>query len=190
MFSTHKKQILDFTKTINTLLLLAVFALLFANIFLTAGLLYTSRQHTVTIVPPKLTQKFTISNQHVDQSYLKQMAEYFLYLKINVTPESVGRNYSQLLNYVDSKNYNRVQPHLMEEAKRVKKQKISSTITISNIQISSRTLQVKINGTLKKWVGSRPLDDEQVTYVVTMQYNKILTLLGIQHIKAEQGKEL
>tara|TARA_B100001094_G_scaffold269524_1_gene273768 strand:- start:5253 stop:5813 length:561 start_codon:yes stop_codon:yes gene_type:complete len=183
MLSTHKNQILDLTKTMNTLLLLTGIALLVANIFLTAGIFYAMRQHTVTVVPPTLSEPFTLSNQVVDESYLKQMSEYFLYLKVNVTPESVGRNYSQLLHYVDANSYAKVQPYLMEEAQRVKAQKISSMISISNIEISTETLQVKVSGILKKWVGSRALDEEQVTYLVTMQYNNVLTLLGIQHIK-------
>jgi conjugal transfer pilus assembly protein TraE len=181
MLTTHKTYLLDFTKAMNALLFITAIALLIANILLTAGIFYAVKQHTVTIVPPKINQEFTLSNHSVDESYLKQMAEYFLYLKLNISPETVGRNYSQLLQYVDTSRYHEVQPKLIAEANRVKQQKISSTLLISKVEVSSATQQVKITGTLKKWVGSRALAEETITYLVTMQYHNVLTLIGIQH---------
>lgn len=181
MLTQYKKHILHVSKALNALLLLAVMGLLLANVLLTAGLIYAVRQHTVTVIPPRLQQPVTVSNHSVDDAYLQQMAEYFLYLKLNITPETVGRQYTQLLRYVDPTSYHEIQPRLLQEAKRIQQQKISSNFVVSAVAIASATKQVKLQGTLKKWVGSRPLAPEPSTYLITMAYNNVLTIVGIQH---------
>ncbi|WP_312030916.1 TraE/TraK family type IV conjugative transfer system protein, partial [Vibrio crassostreae] len=84
---------------------LAVKSLL--NLFLSAGFLfmlitnlvlgYTSYQalthQSRTLIPPTLSQAFTVSDGTVDEPYLEQMADYLLYLKLNITPASVGRQF-------------------------------------------------------------------------------------------------
>ncbi|WP_213902907.1 type IV conjugative transfer system protein TraE, partial [Vibrio crassostreae] len=130
---------------------LAVKSLL--NLFLSAGFLfmlitnlvlgYTSYQalthQSRTLIPPTLSQAFTVSDGTVDEPYLEQMADYLLYLKLNITPASVGRQFGQLLEYLDETSWHIVQPKLLREATVIKKDNISSQFSVESVRISLNT---------------------------------------------------
>lgn len=145
--------------------LVTVFALGFG-----ASTVYLATHQSRTLLPPNMDSTVTVSSHAVSDTYLSEMAEYFLALKLNVTPENVTRNYGQLLNYVASEHYASVQPLLAEEATQIKQQKISSVFFVSSVNVSNEHFAVKITGTLQKYVGSRALTPELMTYLVYMSY--------------------
>ncbi|MUK51107.1 type IV conjugative transfer system protein TraE [Aliivibrio fischeri] len=145
--------------------LVTVFALGFG-----ASTVYLATHQERTLLPPNMESAITVSSYAVSDTYLSEMAEYFLALKLNVTPENVVRNYGQLLNYVASEHYASVQPLLAEEATQIKQQKISSVFFISSVNVSNEHFAVRITGTLQKYVGSRALAPEPMTYFVYMSY--------------------
>ncbi|TKF86038.1 type IV conjugative transfer system protein TraE, partial [Vibrio sp. F13] len=85
---------------------------------------------------------FMVSDGAVDEPYLEQMADYLLYLKLNITPASVGRQFGQLLEYLDETSWYNVQPKLLREATVIKKDNISSQFSVESVRISLDTLQV------------------------------------------------
>lgn len=175
---------------------LAVKSLL--NLFLSAGFLvmlitnlvlgYTSYQalthQSRTLVPPTLSQAFTVSDGAVDEPYLQQMAHYLLHLKLNITPASVGRQFGLLLDYVDETSWHSVQPKLLREAKVIKKDNISSQFAVEDVRISLDTLQVQLYGTLQKHVGQRALEPEMKWYQVNFSYEQgSIGLLSIEAVE-------
>ena len=170
MFSINRSSLLDLAKLLNSVLLIMVIVLMLTNIATSVGLVWSVMHKSRTVVPPTIRQEFSVSDHAVDSFYLQQMAEYFIFLKLNVSPSTVERNYGQLLEYVSSANYHRFQPKLLEEAMVIKKQKISSSFFIKGIEVSVSGLQVRIDGELKKYVGARALKPENAVYIIQMSY--------------------
>ena len=186
MIDPNKFGFLAISKGLNAFLLFAALGLLATNMVL-GGLLWQAvGNKSRTLIPPTTSQAFTVSDGAVDAAYLQQMAEYFVYLKLNVTPKTVERKYGLLLDYVDSDAWSAIQPVLMADALSVIDENVSSRFDIEGVQVAEETLQVKVSGTLQKFVGNRPLPPEPASYIVDMDYPYgELTLLAIRKIQED-----
>ena len=184
MLDTNKINMLALSKGLNGLLLLGTTALFATNLVLGGLLWQVVGNKSRTLVPPTISQAFTVSDGAVDSAYLQQMAEYFVFLKLNITPKSVERNYGRLLDYVSSETWPSVQPALVADALNVIDENVSSRFDVDSVRVAEDSLQVKLTGTLQKHVGSRPIPPESVSYVVDMSYEHgELALLTIKKIK-------
>lgn len=170
MRAEKRKDALQISAQLNRLLLISTLVLLLSTVILSGGITYLAINQPRTLVPPVITQEATVSRQSVSDGYLNLMTEYVILLKLNITPENVGRNYQQLLDYVSSEHYHYMQSALLAEATEIKERKISSFFTIEGIEISNQTLSAKVSGRLQKYVGARPLEGEYVTYKVQFSY--------------------
>lgn len=187
MKASNRNDALVRANFINKILMGLASLLALLTVSLTASTVYLAVNQSRTLMPPTFAESMTVSSRAVSDSYLSEMAEYFLTLKLNVTPENVARNYGQLLNYVSSRHYSAVQPLLVEEATQIKSQKISSVFYTSSVIVSNEEWAVKVTGTLHKYVGSRALAPELITYIVFMSYPE--GTLALNSI-AKQIKEL
>ena len=184
MLSNKNEYQMNLIKGLNTLLLIGFLVMSAVSVILVLAIYQLSGTQSRTLVPPLLTEPVKISNTQVDASYLKQMSEYFLSLKLNVTPKNVERNFSQLADYIDPRVYHDIRPKLVEEAKAIKSQHISASFFVKECQVAKNRLMVKFNGELRKYVGARALEPEMVTYIVTLSYpHGVLTLLDIKREK-------
>ncbi|HIF9334019.1 TPA: type IV conjugative transfer system protein TraE [Photobacterium damselae] len=170
MRASNRKDALEWASLLNRWFKITIALLIFLNLTLTGALVYLASNQPRTIAPPTISQEFTVSSLSVSDSYLTMMAEYMLLLKLNVTPENVVRNYQQLLNYVSSRDYHNIQPSFLSEATEIKKEKISSFFTVKAIAVSHSNLTVRVSGKLSKFVGERPLEPENATYLVHFAY--------------------
>ncbi|EJV8818785.1 type IV conjugative transfer system protein TraE [Vibrio parahaemolyticus] len=186
-----KRDKLAIKSLLNLLLTTGFLAMLITNLVLG----YTSYQalthQSRTLVPPSISKAFTISDGDVDEPYLEQMADYLLYLKLNVTPGSVGRQFGQLLDYVDEQHWHIIQPKLLREANIIKKDNISSQFSVEEVRISLETLQVQLYGKLQKYVGQRPLEPEMKWYQVNFRYDHgVIGLLSIEQVEVKKDDAL
>ncbi|WP_338728993.1 type IV conjugative transfer system protein TraE (plasmid) [Shewanella baltica] len=171
MLHRNKIDFIRIAKSLNTLLLIGFTLAMLSNTILAgiAWMAYFNKSRT--LVPPAISAAFTVSDTAVDDAYLQQMAEYFAFLKLNVTPASVDHQYKQLASYIDEADWHVMQPLLVDEAAMIKKQNISSHFTISTTQVALDERLVKITGTLTKYVGNRPLAPETLSYIIAMNYS-------------------
>jgi len=183
MLKTNEINIIAISKTLNYLLVFGFVMAMLANAALSVSMYSIAVNKSETITPPIISKAFSISGSQVDESYLSQMAEYFLYLKLNVTPANVETQYSRLLNYVNPAYWSVIQPRLVREAIEIKKSNISNNFNISDISVDLNSMKVKLTGSLNRSVGSRALKVEIVSYVVSLNYdNGILTIDGIKKV--------
>lgn len=180
---SNKKDLLAMSKMLNVFLAVGFFTASLACVVLAAALTYLSLKESRTLVPPTLSQAFSVSNGDVDESYLMLMGSYFLHLKYDITPASVSRQYGLLLDYVPAESWSAVQPTLLSDAQQITTSNISSRFVADKdgALVALGTMQFKQTGTLYKSVGDRDLAPEKVTYVVQMAYpHGVLELIGIK----------
>lgn len=186
MLHNNKIDFIRIAKSLNLLLLIGFTLAMLSNTVLSSVVWMAYFNKSRTLVPPAISAAFTVSDTSVDEPYLNQMAEYFSFLKLNVTPASVDHQYKQLEMYIDEADWHVMQPLLIEEAEMIKKQNISSHFTISETQIALDERLVKITGVLKKYVGKRPLEPETISYIIAMNYDHgQLSLKTIKKVQKE-----
>jgi len=178
IFST----VLDMVKALNALLVIG-FVFLGITCSVLSICLYQIMHHkNMTLVPPVINKPFTVSQVKPDKTYLEHMGLFLLGLKYNLTPETVHTNHEMLLGYINPAHYASLLGRFTKEEKSIRAQKISSVFypEPKTTGISLPTLQMKISGTLKKWVGTRPLTPETVTLILQFDYQQgLLSLKSI-----------
>ncbi|TFH89370.1 type IV conjugative transfer system protein TraE [Vibrio ouci] len=188
MENKHQGHLLALSKLLNFLLVFGFITSMLVNVTLGLSLAKTSSEKSRTLVPPTISQAFTVSDTAIDAPYLHLMGEYFLKLKLNVTPANVVRQYGLLLDYVPAQNWPTIQPVLIKDSEHIKQYNTTSRFDAlpGKTEISIENMQFKQTGHLIKTVGDRTLPSERVTYLVQMDYsNGVIELIGIK----KQGVE-
>ena len=184
MKTENFKQTIAQLRDLNKFLIIVGFVMLIVILIEGATIAYISTTRQTTFVPPTITSKFTVSSNSIDQSYLSQMAQYFAFLRFNVSPSTVLRNDSQLLNYVSPSSYHSISNTLSKESIAIQNDKISSSFFIKAVQVDTKNLRVKITGYMKKYVQSRELPKRVMTFVMQMSYRHgVLSLDSINPIE-------
>lgn len=175
-----REKIRDIASALNVLLLAFCAVMVITNLALGYTVFKLANTKSRTYVPPVVSQAFTVSDGEVDETYMRMMGQYLSYLKLNVTPANVDRNYGLLLDYVSSNAWNKVQPKLVREATFIKENNVSSAFNIEGVEVDQSNLRIRLRGTLNKWVGSRPLEQESMSYVIQFTYQQsVLEVLSM-----------
>lgn len=184
MESNNREIFASVSRGVNALLFVVVLGLVIAVSGLGWTTYYLVTHKSRTISPPVISQAFSVSDKGVDESYLTQMAEYFVYLRFNVTPASVDRKFAELSEYANESNWTKFRPVLVKELEFIKDNNVSSQLDVTAIQANVESMLVKVKGTLQKNVGIRALEGEEQTYLVQMSYR--YGFLQLDYIKREQ----
>lgn len=177
---------LEIAKSLNRLLLIGFFGLVLACVGMGFSIYRLIGHKTVILMPPVMSQQMTVSDVKPDASYLQQMSLFLMGLKLNVTPNNVQYNFELLLDYVDAKAYPSLLDSLSNQAKFVKKQKLSAVFYADDVQVDPKHLMTKVSGVIEKTVGTRRLDPEKVSYLMEYKYNN--GVLSIVNITKEDKK--
>ena len=168
-YETAQTQIQVLTGRLHHLLLIST-GLLVANIFLVWLVIWSFLHQKRTIVPAEVRQAFTISDNTVDASYLRQMALVFIAERLNITPSNIEQNHNIILEYTDPKFYSAFVGVLAQEKQAVIKQNISSVFYPEQIIPNTKDLSVVITGSLVHWVGAATLAPVKKTYLLKFSY--------------------
>lgn len=145
--------------------------LLLSNIFLSLCLIFKNEK--VIVIPTGLKESVWIENNRVDPAYVEEMSEYFLHLALHTTPSSAAYHHKTLLKHVYPAKYGAVKAHLMNEAKRLKKDNVSTLFKPRSIKVLKDGKTVRIVGAFATFVGNKRISDEEKTFVL-----KTLVLKG------------
>lgn len=178
-FNLSKTKV-DIANQVSKILIFALIGITIVAILEGILLFKFKRDAKVIVVPPIITQPFTVSNTSVDQSYLQQMTLFLIGLKLNVTPKTVAATHQLFLDYVAPEVYGAVEKQLIEETEAIKAGDISASFSLSSIIVDAPQLMVKVSGILKRSSGSNILPDDNVTYLVRYELsNGTVKLLSL-----------
>ncbi len=145
---------------------------------------YLSDRERIIITPPLVEHGFWVTNSEVSSQYLADMTTFFMYLRLNVTPESADNQRQSLLRYVYPSDYGAFNTLLISERDRIIAQHISSAFYPVNMQIDAKALSVMITGDLISSVGTTQLSPQRVAYFVKYHYsNGRLLVEQFQEVK-------
>ncbi|NNM50699.1 MAG: hypothetical protein HKM02_00535 [Pseudomonadales bacterium] len=128
--------------------------------------LYIAYGHNRTIViPGELCKSFWMEPDAVSPEYLEQMAIYFVDRMMTYNPESLDMQINSVLPLADPTYYDVLRRLTVEQIKKIKEQKISSSYYINGVQ--ARGLSVTIQGVLVIMMAGEIISQSPYALVVT-----------------------
>jgi conjugal transfer pilus assembly protein TraE len=131
-------------------------------------LLYTKNveREKIILLPPKLQGKVLITNDNASENYIKEMADYVVYLATNYTPQTVASRLNEFLKYVDPSVYPEVKKQVEKIAEDVKFYGKTQAFFPKEFLIDKANREVKVKGQLLKFYMDKLLVNKEQTYVL------------------------
>ena len=126
------------------------------------------KQERVVVTPMVYHQPFSVSGTIASPAYLRQTALSFLYLLLNVTPESVSKNQQLVLSYTTPELYPALEKVLSREKHTIKTNAVSSVFYPDHVSVDSQNNQVDVTGVLHVHAGVIPLNPESKHYRLSL----------------------
>ncbi|EAO6613097.1 type IV conjugative transfer system protein TraE [Salmonella enterica] len=143
-----------------------------------------------TYIPMFFNQPFSISRNQADASYLQQVAESVMFLRLNVTPESVKAQHKALLRYVPGDVRASMQDILASEAQQIITNNVSTAFYMSGIDVYPLEGVVDFRGTLRTWIGKRESLPEEKQFRLVLKYRDgITTIRDFKEVVNEKDKK-
>lgn len=182
--SIYKNKLTSLSQRLNLMTCL-VFFLSVSNVMLGGLAWYTSIHQKTYITPFFGGNGFSVSDGAADSNYINMMSENFVYSMLNITPKTVSHQHELILKYVSPSVYSRFRESLLLEERRIKSKELSSQIEITKIQSNPSALVSIVTGELSRMVGTRKLNQEQVSFRLKFDYS--LGRLTIKEFKPLKG---
>lgn len=128
-----------------------------------------------TFIPMFFDTPFTLTRSHADANYLESVAESILFLRFNVTPESVKANHQAVLRYAGSDIRPQLQDVLAEEANIIIRNNVTSAFYLEKMDAYPTQGIVDIHGQLKTWIGKNEAEPEQKAVRLHLKYANGIT---------------
>ena len=96
-FKTYQDRLSQLSSRFNLMVSL-VFILLISNLILASLVYHTTLNQRIEITPFFKNESYVKNLKNVDAHYLTLMAENFIYLRLNVSPQTISFNHKQLLD--------------------------------------------------------------------------------------------
>lgn len=134
---------------------------------LSGALLYTTLYRTRTVLmPPMLTKPVTIGRDYLDDNYLTQLAQYLVWLRFNVSPETVNTQNAQFLAYALPDKQRLLAHQLGLESRVIIDDRITGSFFIDGVSVDTQHGLVRITGTQHKYVKMRALPAKHKTVLL------------------------
>jgi len=122
--------------------MIALFISLIVNAGLTAALLLKKQSISTTFLPPVINQPFKLTDGRYSNSYIEQVATWFLAQTLNYTPSSYKYQMNTFLKHIDPELYGSLRQTLLEEFEDIKRQNRSSTFFVQKVRVKGMTAVV------------------------------------------------
>lgn len=184
-----RRSATKFTSLIFVLLLLFLGLSLSANLFAWLRLDDLQRGQKETYIPMFFNTPFSLSRNSADANYLEQVAESLIFLRLNVSPESVKAQHAALLRFFDKESRVQMQDILAGEADQIITNNVTSAFYLADMQVYPNAGIVDFSGTLKTWIGKREALPESKRYRLTLAYrNGLTTIKDFKEVVDEKKK--
>lgn len=179
-----------FTSLTFVILLVFLGLSLAANLFAWLRVEDLQRGQKETYIPMFFNQPFSLSRNVADASYLQQVAESLMFLRLNVTPESVKAQHQALLRYVASDVRAPMQDILGAEAQQIITNNVSTAFYMTGIDVYPAAGVVDFRGTLKTWIGKRESLPEEKQFRLELGYRDgMTTIRDFKEVSNEKDKK-
>ncbi len=162
----------------NGYLLLAVSSILL-NVVLGLGMVNVVGHEKIVLVPPVMERSTWVTSYQVSPEYLSGMSLFLADLLLNVTPSNAMTQHQLFLRYVDSPQYEKFKTELFTEEDRMKKEHMTMSFQLSDIQVDPSKFIARISGDVQYMVGSTMMPIKHLTYSFAFTYH-----LGLLKVKS------
>jgi conjugal transfer pilus assembly protein TraE len=144
--------------------------------------------HDETYIPMGFDSPFTLSRNRADANYLEQTAESLVFLRYNISPESVRANHKALLRFFDNETRPAMQEVLADEAQKVIDNNVTTAFYLSGMDTYPSAGIVDIHGTVQQWIGNRKQLPEDKTVRLELRYQRGMTTIKDFREKVDEKK--
>lgn len=133
--------------------------------------------HQRTIIsPPVVQQSYWIAAQEASNEYIEQMADFVLTNLYTVTPTNAFYRGQRILKMVHPAYHGELSAKVHAAVEKLKREGISTVWEPTSVGIAENSLCAKWTGSLRRWVGEKPLDTLAKTYLVEFDIDRQGTL--------------
>ncbi len=133
--------------------------------------------HQRTFISPPVVQKaYWIASQEASKEYIEDMADYILTSLHTVTPANAEYRIQRVLKLVHPDHYGAISAKLHADIDRLKREGIATVWEPNSVGIADNALCAKWTGNLRRWVGEKPLETLNKTFLVEFDIDRQGTL--------------
>jgi conjugal transfer pilus assembly protein TraE len=144
--------------------LMTVIAILsIAIIVLAVSLRRAIFEQRIVVIPPVVTDEFTINGNNYSKAYLEQIAYYLCDRLLSVSPETVNSSFDAVLQFANSDNINLLKASLDKQAETIIKERIYQVFYPTKFDATPKTLTVV--GNVRRFAGNIYQSDVQTSVI-------------------------
>lgn len=166
-----------------------VFVLSVLVAFLLVVILQESRKEKLILLPPAVYKEVYITENDASPEYIKQMADYVVYLATNYTPQTVDARLAEFLKYVEPGSYQKLKRQVKQIASDVKFYGRTQAFYPTKFKIDKTHHKVYVTGRIVKSYLGKTIEDRTVTFVLdyTIRDGQFL-VTGLYPLEKEKSK--
>lgn len=131
---------------------------------LSTALLFKSER--IILMPPEIKKEMWFQGGKVSASYLECLGEYISKLLLDITPTSFPHNHEQILKFATPEAYGALKDQLMSDGDQYTKLQLSTHFYPNQLNVNTKTLEVKVKGTLTSYIAGNKVKDSQETIML------------------------
>lgn len=142
------------------------------NLLLAGALATADRTHREVVVPPVVNKTFWIEDTKASGSYYEQMGLFVLMNAMNVTPLSADYQMRQILKYTAPAYYGTLEKHLTAQAKRLVRDNVSTTVSVTGVTVDEAKQSVKFDAVLNTALADKTVSQTSKRYEVVFSMSQ------------------